>query len=514
MIIKKLYKIIIFILLSVIVVALFFGGKKEVALNSTTSMNVEKNSTSISIEEKKKTDVIVDYFVPTELGDLDMMLKKCHIRVLVLPSKVMYHVDKGKKTGVYYEMVREFEKNINTHYPSKKKHLKKHVIFVPISREEMIPALIEGRGDIAVGDLAITLKRKERIDFSDTYYHHVNEVIVTGPKSPHIQTIEDLSGKEVFVNDSSSYYEHLETINARFVKKGLAPIVLKSIPKELEDDDLLEMVNAGLIGITVTYEHKGELWSKVLKKIVLHKEIPIQRDLSFAWMIRKKSPLLMKEINRFMKSHKQGTLFGNILINRYTNKDRFVKYATSKKDLEQFQKVILLFKRYSTQYDLNYLLMIAQGYQESKLNQKKKSPVGAIGIMQLMPFTGKEMNVGDIKKVEQNIHAGHKYLRFLMDRYFKNEPMDELNKTLFAFASYNAGPARIRKLRKIAKERGLNPNIWFNSVEMIAAEKIGNETVTYVSNIFKYYVSYKLMKEQEESKDKARESLPVDTKTH
>ena len=499
-------------MLTMVVVALFYREDKKVISQTPTSVKVEENSTSHKVEKEKVPDAIVDYFVPNkQLGDLDVMLKKRHIRVLVLPSQVMYHVDKGKKSGVYYEMMKEFEKSINKHYPSKNKHLKKHVIFVPVSREELIPALIAGRGDIAVADLAITPKRKERIDFSEPYYHHVNEVLVTGPKSPTIKSIEDLSGKEVFVNTASSYHEHLEQINARFAKEGLAPMVLKSIPKELENDDLLEMVNAGLIGITVTYEHQGALWSQVLKNIVLHKDIPIKTDLSFGWMMRKGSPLLMKEANRFMKSHKQGTLFGNILINRYTNKKRFVEYATSKKDLEQFQKVIDLFKRYSTQYDLNYLLMVAQGYQESHLNQKKRSPVGAIGIMQLMPATGKEMNVGDIRKIEQNIHAGHKYLRFLMDRYYKNEPMDELNKTLFAFASYNAGPARIRKLRKIAKERGLNPNIWFNHVEMIAAEKIGNETVTYVSNIFKYYVSYKLMNEQKENKHKARQTLPSST---
>ena len=215
----------------------------------------------------------------------------------------------------------------------------------------------------------------------------------------------------------------------------------------------------------------------------------------------------MKEINTFIKTHKEGTLFGNILIKRYLNNDRLVKYATSKKELEKFQKVVKLFQRYANKYDLNYLLMVAQGYQESQLNQKKRSPVGAIGIMQLMPATGKEMNVGDIKKVEENIHAGHKYLHFLMDRYFKNEPMDEINKTLFTFASYNAGPARIRRLRKEAKERGLDPNVWFNNVEVLAAEKIGNETVNYITNIFKYYVSYKLMKEKERNKHRAKESL-------
>ena len=136
--------------------------------------------------------------------------------------------------------------------------------------------------------------------------------------------------------------------------------------------------------------------------------------------------------------------------------------------------------------------MAAQGYQESGLDQNVKSKVGAVGAMQVMPATGKDMNVGDITQIEPNIHAGVKYIRFVIDQYFKNEPMDRLNKGLFAFASYNAGPARVRQLRAEAQKTGLDPNVWFNNVERVAAQRIGRETVQYVSNIYKYYVAYQL----------------------
>ena len=519
---KYLVKIIIVLLLVIVLIFTFYTEETKVDQDTNTSLslsNIKKSvenkvdEESISrqpdtspnrLVENNESDIIINTIVSQKTGDLDMMLKDRLIRVLVIPTKIMYRVDKGKKSGVMYEMMREFEKNINKHYPAKLKHLTKHITFVPVSREELIPALLEGRGDIAVADIAITAKKKETIDFSDPFYKNVNEIIITGPASTEIKTLEDLSGKEIFAHPSSSYWEHLEEINSRFSKAGLALIKLKRMPKELEDEDLLEMVNAGLIPIAVVFEHKAKLWSKVLPNIVLHTEIPITTDLSFAWMIRKNSPLLMKEVNTFIKTHKQGTLFGNILLKRYLSSTSFVKRATSKKELDKFQKVVQVFKRYADEYDLNHLLMIAQGYQESQLNQKKRSPVGAIGIMQLMPFTGKEMQVGDIKKEEQNIHAGHKYLRFLMDRYFKDEPMDEFNKTLFSFAAYNAGPARIRGLRKVAKERGLNPNIWFNNVEVIAAEKIGRETVSYVTNIFKYYIAYKLIEDRRKKKESAK----------
>ena len=147
--------------------------------------------------------------------------------------------------------------------------------------------------------------------------------------------------------------------------------------------------------------------------------------------------------------------------------------------------------------------MMAQGYQESTLDQNAKSPVGAIGIMQVMPATGAAMQVGDIAETELNIHAGVKYIRFMVDRYFKDEPMDRLNKTLFAFASYNAGPDRIAQLRRETSTRGLDPNVWFNNVETVAARRIGMETVQYVSNIYKYYIAYKLITEAQEEREKA-----------
>jgi len=148
--------------------------------------------------------------------------------------------------------------------------------------------------------------------------------------------------------------------------------------------------------------------------------------------------------------------------------------------------------------------MAAQGYQESTLDQDAKSPVGAIGVMQVMPPTGKELNVGDITKLEPNIHAGVKYMRFMMDQYFKDEPMTDLNKGLMTFAAYNAGPGRLRQLRREAEKRGLDPNVWFGNVERVASERIGRETVTYVSNIYKYYIAYRLLADQQARRTAAK----------
>ncbi len=166
-----------------------------------------------------------------------------------------------------------------------------------------------------------------------------------------------------------------------------------------------------------------------------------------------------------------------------------------------------IFSKYGGKYDMDYLLMAAQGYQESQLDHSVRSPVGAIGIMQVMPATGEEMKVGDIRELDPNIHAGVKYLCFMVDQYFEKELMTKQDKMLFAFAAYNAGPGRIAQLRKEAAKRGLDPNVWFNHVEMIAAEKMGNEKVRYVSNIFKYYIAYMLAAEQMEKRQEALEQV-------
>ena len=175
--------------------------------------------------------------------------------------------------------------------------------------------------------------------------------------------------------------------------------------------------------------------------------------------------------------------------------------------MKKFQQMAAIFQKYAGRYDLDHLLMMAQGYQESRLDQNAKSAVGAIGVMQVMPATGKEMNTGDIAQLEPNIHAGVKYIRRVRDRYFQDLPMTDVNKTLFAFAAYNAGPNRISQLRERAQKKGLDPNVWLKNVELVAAERIGPETVTYVSNIYKYYVAYKLMTELQAGRLRALETL-------
>jgi membrane-bound lytic murein transglycosylase MltF len=441
----------------------------------------------------------------TWTGDLDGMLQRRYVRILVVPTKLQYWVERGRQMGATYEVFAAFEEELNKKYKSKK-HIKTHVVFIPTSRDDLIPALKAGRGDIAAGGLTITEERLKEIDFSEPVVRNVKEIVVTGPKSPELQSLDDLSGKEVFTRKSSSYWSHLEALSERFEKEGKKKIRLRAAPEELQDDDLLEMLNAGLVQLCVVDRYKGMLWSKVLKNIKPREDIVVNEGGEIGWMMRKNSPKLKAELDAFAKSHGQGTAFGNTIIKRYAGTPKFVLPATSEAEMKKFAQTVDTFKKYSQTYSMDYLLMMAQGYQESRLDQEAKSHVGAIGVMQVMPATGMDMKVGDIKQMDPNIHAGVKYIRFVQEQFFRNEPIDELNKTLFAFAAYNCGPGRLRSLRKEAEKRGLNPNIWFNNVELVAAEKVGAETVTYVANIYKYYIAYKLAEEDAEDRRKAREA--------
>lgn len=437
-------------------------------------------------------------------GDFDGMAERNIIRALVPYSKTFYFLDGADQRGLTYELLREFEKYINKKL--RKKTLKIRLVVIPTKRDRLLPALVEGQGDIAAGNLTITPERQKRVDFSGPHLTGVEEIVVTGPKASPVQTIDDLAGKEIHVRASSSYYESLKRLNAQFKKKGKKQMKLVLADEYLEDEDLLEMMNARLIPMIVIDSHKGKFWSQIFKDLTLHPEIKLRTDGQIGWAIRKNSLELKQMINSFMKTHKKGTLMGNILFERYLQNTKWVRNSLNEEALERFNEAIEFFREYSNQYKFDWLMIAALAYQESRIDQGKRSPAGAIGVMQLLPSTAADPNVNipNIKELENNIHAGVKYLRFMRDRYFEKEPMDELNKMLFSFASYNAGPAKVSQLRRQARKGGLDPNVWFRSVEIIAAKRIGRETVQYVSNIYKYYIAYRLILDKLQLKEEVK----------
>ena len=471
------------------------------AAPAATSAAEPREELSLDVEEANK---------PWK-GDLDGMIQRRLIRVLVVPSKTFYFVDKGVQRGMTYDFVRQFEDDLNKTLAREKKlgakHLKVKVLFMPTGRAEIAGKLNEGHGDIVASGLMITEFGKKLADYSIPIYSGVDEIVVSAPGVPPVSSAEALSGKDVFVRKISSAYESLVQLNQRLAAQKKAPVNIKEVSDVLEDEDLIEMVQAGLIPMTIIKAPMAKFWKQVFPKVVVNEQAKVRTGGEIAWAFRKNSPQLKAAADAFIKRHGQGSVIGNTILARYLTNAKYVKSAASQAERVKFDKMVGFFRKYADKYDVDWLLMAAQGYQESQLNQQAKSAVGAVGVMQVMPATGKDMKVGDISQLEPNIHAGVKYMRWMMDHYYGKEPMTRLDKALFAFASYNAGAGRISGLRKEAQKRGLDPNVWFHNVEYVAAEKIGAETVTYVGNIYKYYIAYSLLMEQRDTKAKTRDAL-------
>jgi membrane-bound lytic murein transglycosylase MltF len=442
-------------------------------------------------------------------GDLDELVERRTIRLLTVHGPGRFYLDEGEGRGIVAEMASRYEQFVNKRLG--RGHIKVYVVVIPMARDQLVPALLEGRGDLISAGLTITEERRQQVDFSIPVSKPLNEILVTGPSAPEVETLDDLAGEILYLREDSSYYESVETLNKTFIERGLEPIVIKALPGALEDDDLIEMVNAGLIPWAVVDDYKPLLWKDVFQNLRVRDDLVFREGGRIAWAMRPDSPELKASVDAFLKDNREGTLIGNILRNRYIRDFDWAANALGEEDYARFNDLEDIFRRYGEAYGIEYLFAAAQGYQESRLKQEVRSPAGAVGVMQLLPATAADRNVGipDIENVESNIHAGIKYMDFLRDRYFSSPEISPLDQALLALGAYNAGPTRMISMRKKAEEQGYDPNVWFDNVELVAAQEIGRETVQYVSNIFRYYLTYRLIANQELRHAEARRRMGI-----
>lgn len=446
---------------SIILILVFFVTQKS-SLASSTDSNTAKTliklqsldiiPTQLSAAEKAEIDGMVLPVPPIWIGDLDGMRQKHLIRMLVPYSKTFFSVDRGR----------------------------------------LLPDLLAGRGDIAAGGLTVTNGRRQTVDFTAPFASGIREALITGPDTQMIEKIEDLSGQQIMVRASSSYFEHLVDINARFKKQGINPIDIIPADEWLESEDILEMVNAGLIKATVVDRYLAEIWHPLYTDLHISDSFYIHESGDLAWAIRKGSSKLRAELNTFIQRNKAGSTFGNLMLKRYVTNKKRVLNATSEEEMRKYKDLVKIFRMNGGKYNFDYLMLMAQGYQESRLDQRARSSRGAVGIMQLLPSTAADPVIGITgidKDASRNIEAGSKYLRLLADKYLNDGEVTPVNRTLMSFAAYNAGPGSLQKFRRLAEKSGSNPNIWFQNVEYAAARIVGQETVAYVSNIYKYYLA-------------------------
>jgi membrane-bound lytic murein transglycosylase MltF len=425
------------------------------------------------------------------------MAERRIVRAAVTRSGFFYYIRNGKEYGLTSEFLSVFEKDLNSRLGlSGTQHIQ--VIAIPLTRDRLLDAVTQGRADIATSGLTITPDRLRQVAFSEPWTADVREVLVTSPIAKPIVFLGDLAGREVVVRISSSYYQSLTALSAHFVKDGLAPIDIIPAHEIFEDEDLLEMASVGMISITVADDYVARFWEQNFPDLTVREDLTIRENGRIAWAFRKDSPLLAKAINDFVTANRPGTRIGNIILNRYLGDPARVTNALAGDRLKSLTSEEPRFRRYGEQFGFDWLMLAAQGYQESRLDNSKRSSAGAVGIMQILPATARSMGVTDYKKIDENIRAGAKYMRHLVDNYIGDDDIDSMNQWLLALASYNAGGTRIRKLRQQTESRGLDPNQWFDNVELTVAETIGSETVVYVRNVMKYYLAYRLTFEKEQ----------------
>ncbi len=436
------------------------------------------------------------------LGDLDGMIERRLIRLLVVPSRTHWFLDDGEPRGLLVEGAARFEDLINERAATALAD-RVHVVLLPTPRDELVDRLLDGRGDLIVAGLTATEPLASRVQLSSPVARDVAEVVVTGSTGDPIGRLEDLAGRELWLRADRA--SSLQALFGKFEQAGLSPIDLRIADPVLEDEDLLELAAGGLLPAVVTDEPLAALWADVLPELRAWTETPLTTTGDKIWAMRPRSPVLGAAVEAFLDQHRRGTLIGNVLLRRYLRDNRWLRNATDPTKLVRFHRFAPIFRAAGERYDIDWLLLTAQGFQESGLDPTVRSSAGAVGIMQLLPSTARDasIKVADLESPELNIHAGARYLRHLVDTYFDESGMSEPIRITFALAAYNAGPSRIRSMRRLARERGLDPDRWFGHVEKVVADHIGRETVQYVAKIFKTRLGYRQLLAVEQARQSA-----------
>jgi membrane-bound lytic murein transglycosylase MltF len=462
---------------------------------------------AIAADENSVNHPLDSHLSYQQTEDLPGIKKNRYIRVLTSMNRTNFFISGPKIHGFEYSLLKEYETYLNKGI--KRSDLKLVMEFIPVPRDRLFSDLVAGYGDIAAAGLTITKERSEKVDFTLPYLAGIDELLVSHKGVIAPGSAKALSGRNVFVRPSSSYFESLEALNRKLIAAKRPPVTILKADENLETEDILELVNSGAIQMTVCDSHLARTWAKVLPDITVHERVKLREGAEIAWAMRKSNPQLKASLDRFVKGHRSGTLLGNIFFERYYKDNDWIIDPLKGKAAKKVERYKPIIKKYANQYNFDWRLILSMAFQESGLNPNKKSTKGAVGLMQVKPSTAADPKVGiaDITSVEDNIHAGVKYLDLLRRNYFNDQAMRPRDRVRFSLAAYNAGPTKIRLARKKARQMKLDHNRWFRNVEVAVLRSIGQETVRYVSNINKYYVIYTNAQALKEAKNKVKQRV-------
>ncbi len=424
--------------------------------------------------------------------DLPEMLKRKTIRVLTTYSPSTYFIYEGRSYGFEYNLLKDYEKFINRRFPHRR--IPAVVEFIPVPENLLIPCLEMGIGDIVAAGMRRLPENLQTVVYTIPYLQGVSEVLITHRRAPVVNSLEELSGRKIHIQSGWQNSKTLRRIDARLLVKGRQPLQRTISSGILTSEDMLDLVNAGVIDLSIVESHIARLWSSAHPEIVILEFPEISAHTPISWAVRKNNPEFKASLDKFLRSRRSGSRFGNIYYRQYFKQTRWISNPLIPTDHAKFSRYVPLFRKYGSRYGYDWMLLAAVSYQESQMENFRRSHSGAIGLMQVMPTTAGDANVNidNIRDPEQNVHAGTKYLALLRDVYFPAQNFAPEERIRFILAAYNAGPNMIARCRRLAARMGRDPAKWFGHTELAARRLIGNETVRYVSNVIKYYMAYRL----------------------
>lgn len=463
-------------------VAMLVGVAQVAAQSTRDGEDTDVTATILEVEREAWT------------GDLEGMQKRGVIRVLVSYSRTNFFIDEGRARGFEYELAKDYGKFVNH---GAKRDSRVQMVYVPMPFDELIPALRKGEGDMIAAGMSVTPESADLVQFTGAYMPAVDEIVVANKSVSGLRTLDDLSGQRVMLLDGSAYVGHVEALNERLRSRGKAAVEIRLAPPEFEVEDILELVHAGIVDLTIADNHVAEIWAGVLPNLVTYPDLATSKGGKIAWAIRKDSPEFLASLNAFVSKNRRGSALGNILFKRYFENRKWITDPAAPESTELLGQYAPLFKEFAAEYGFDWQLIAALAYQESRFDQGERSNRGAVGLMQMKPSTARDPNIGirDISTARNNVEAGVKYLAFLRKQYFSESGIEPAEQVRFALAAYNAGPGSISKMRDIADEKKLDSNKWLGNVAEVTLRHIGSQPVVYVANISKYYYAYKLANE-------------------
>ncbi|MCV6595794.1 MAG: transporter substrate-binding domain-containing protein [Mangrovicoccus sp.] len=431
-------------------------------------------------------------------GDLDGAIERGFLRVAIPVSLPTLYLDGSERRGASAELVEEFGRYLAANIPGAEEL---QVMILPTSRSLVLELLAEGRADMAAGLITATEARAARFDFSPPFRSDVAELIVTAEDHPAAQSLEDLVGLTLHVRPATSFWDRVTALNAARAAQGKPVFQMVAADPGLRSEDMLDLVASGSFEAIVADSPFAQAYAAQRPhEIRLHEAVPLAEGGSYVWVHRKNSPQLAKAVAGYMEIAAKGTLLGNVILNRYVQDAHWLDKAEAGAGESRLDEVEPLFRKYGETYGFDWLLLAAQGYQESGLDHDSVSHRGAVGIMQVMPNTAKDpaVDVADFQTLEGNIQAAARYLAHMRERLQDEPGIGDEDRMLLSLAAYNAGPANLIRARNRADQMGLDRDRWFDNVEIAMAAQVSQEPVRYVRNILKYYVAFRLARAEAE----------------